>query len=217
MQRTQRAHRNANVSAAAATVAPLLQLKRAARKANTLARLARAQELYERALAAAELAQPHDSLVIAALLEELCMTHQLAKQANVSSRAGAACTEVMLRLLHLLHKRWQAGTLFAPTAEEVAYLVEDEYPYNCICLRRCAARSFSSARQVTLWRCIEFLRCAHLQRRRRACAPCMVRCVRRSRRTRAACCIDTRAQGKRGQPWRRRLFLRFSHERRAAL
>jgi hypothetical protein len=34
-----------------------------------------------------------------------------------------------VRLLHLLRARWQAGTLFAPTAEEVAYLVEDEYPF----------------------------------------------------------------------------------------
>jgi hypothetical protein len=33
-----------------------------------------------------------------------------------------------LRSLHLLHARWQAGTLFSPTAEETAYLVEDEYP-----------------------------------------------------------------------------------------
>ncbi len=44
--------------AAAATVAPLLKLKRAAEKTENLSRYARAVELYERALAAAELAQP---------------------------------------------------------------------------------------------------------------------------------------------------------------
>jgi hypothetical protein len=75
----QRAHEGADAAAAAAaaaaTVAPLLQLKRAAQKAENLARFARAVELYERALAAAELAQPHDSLVTAALVNELRLTH----------------------------------------------------------------------------------------------------------------------------------------------
>jgi hypothetical protein len=67
---------------AAATVAPLLQLKRAAEKVVQLARFSRAQELYERALAAAELAQPRDSLVIASLLDALANAHP-------SSRADA--------------------------------------------------------------------------------------------------------------------------------
>jgi hypothetical protein len=53
----ERAHGGANATptAAAATVAPLLKLKRAAEKAEKLARLSRAVELYERAIAAAEL------------------------------------------------------------------------------------------------------------------------------------------------------------------
>jgi hypothetical protein len=104
-------------------VAPLLQLRRAAQKADKLSRFARAAELFERALAAAELALPRDSLVIAALLDELGM-------ANPSSPADAERNmELKLRLLHLLHARWQAGTLFSPTAEETAYLVEDDYPW----------------------------------------------------------------------------------------
>jgi hypothetical protein len=114
--------------AAAATVAPLLQLKRAAQKSLSLARYARAVELFERALAAAELAQPRDSLVIAALLDELHIAHCNAVEANPNSPAAAEGMELGLRLLCLLHARWQAGTLFAPTAEETAYLVEDDYP-----------------------------------------------------------------------------------------
>jgi hypothetical protein len=72
-------------AAAAATVAPLLQLTRAARKAETLSRFSRALELHERALAAAELALPRDSLIIAALLAEQEATHYMASCANASS------------------------------------------------------------------------------------------------------------------------------------
>jgi hypothetical protein len=114
--------------AAAATVAPLLQLKRAVRKAQQLSRYSRMAELFARALAAAELAQPRKSLVVAALLYDSAFVHTLASQANPSICADAKRVELKLRLLHLLHERWQAGTLFAPTAEEVAYLLEDEYP-----------------------------------------------------------------------------------------
>jgi hypothetical protein len=119
---------DAAAAAAAATVARLLLLKRAAKKAKMLSRFARAVELYERALAAAELALPRDSLIIAALLSELRAAHDRAAQANASSAAAAQSVEFRQRLLHLLHLRWQAGTLFAPTAEEVAYLVEGEFP-----------------------------------------------------------------------------------------
>jgi hypothetical protein len=114
--------------AAAATVAPLLQLKRAAQKSLSLARYARAVELFERALAAAELAQPRDSLVIA-LLDKLDIAHCNAVEANPNSLATAERVELGLRSFLLLHARWQAGTLFAPTAEETAYLAEEEYPY----------------------------------------------------------------------------------------
>jgi hypothetical protein len=127
MQRARESADAATAAAAAATVAPLLQLKRAANKANTLARFARAQELFERALAAAELALPRDSLVIAALLDSLIITHS-----HVAEDATGPTTHkrmaVKLRLLDLLHTRWQAGTLFSPTEEETAYLLEDEYP-----------------------------------------------------------------------------------------
>jgi hypothetical protein len=56
MQHAHGQERAAAPAAPAATVATLLQLKRAAKKAFTLSRFARAVELYERALAAAELA-----------------------------------------------------------------------------------------------------------------------------------------------------------------
>jgi hypothetical protein len=126
----QRAHENADAAAvaAAATVAPLLQLRRAAKKAEKLARYARAVELYERALAAAELALPRDSFIIAALLDELITTFHRAAQVNPSSAETAERIESSLRLLLLLHARWRAGTFFSPTPEEVAYFVEDEYP-----------------------------------------------------------------------------------------
>jgi hypothetical protein len=131
----QHAHGGADAAAAAAaaaTVAPLLQLKRAANKAEKLARFARALELYERAIAAAELAQPRDSLVIAALLNYLIIVRFIAEQASPTSSPAEAARkqmELRLRLLYLLHARSQAGTLFTPTAEETAYLVEGEYPW----------------------------------------------------------------------------------------
>jgi hypothetical protein len=118
----------AAAAAAATAVAPLLQLKRAAAKAESLERHSRALELYERALAAAELAQPRDSLIIAAMLDEQRITRMRAAQGTASSSAVAVTADLNQRLFPLLHARWQAGTLFTPTAEETAYLVEDEYP-----------------------------------------------------------------------------------------
>ncbi len=133
---------DATATAAAATVAPLLQLKRAAMKANKLARFARAVELLERAIAAAELAQPHNSLVIAALLNALQLAYtRILLQARHDTVAAADAMDAggvaLVRSLFLLHARWQAGTLFAPTAEEIAYLVEDEYP--CLPAQLCGA------------------------------------------------------------------------------
>jgi hypothetical protein len=118
----------AAAAAAAATVAPLVRLKRAAGQSNKLARFARAVELYERALAAAELAQPRNSLIIAALLDDLVITHYRAAQATPHNSAVADRMALRQRSFYLLHARWQAGTLFAPTVEETAYLVEDEHP-----------------------------------------------------------------------------------------
>jgi hypothetical protein len=77
------------------------------------------------------MALPRDSLVIAALLDELgttLITHNLASQAIPNSPAAAELMELPLRSFHLLDARWQAGMLFAPTAEETAYFVEGEYP-----------------------------------------------------------------------------------------
>jgi hypothetical protein len=139
---------DATAAAAAATVAPLLQLRRAADKAENLARFSRAVELYKRALAAAELAQPRDSLIIAALLDSLFITlitsHKniMAQAENETAAAnvrglGPELAEVNLRSLLLLRARWQAGTLFVPTAEEVAYLVEDNDP--CLPAQMCGA------------------------------------------------------------------------------
>jgi hypothetical protein len=130
MQRARGSADAAAAAAAAAKVAPLLQLKRAAKKADKLARFSRAVELCERALAAAELALPRDSLIIAALRNnELSAKQNRAAQAIPSSSAAAVRMALIPRMLHQLHARWQAGTLFSPTAEEVAYLAEDEYPY----------------------------------------------------------------------------------------
>jgi hypothetical protein len=117
----------AAAAAAAATVAPLLQLKRAAEKAQELARFSRALELRERALAAAALALPRDSLIISALLSEQYKTHFHASGADFDSPASVEMVELR-RSLPLLHARWQAGTLFLPTAEDVAFLMADEWP-----------------------------------------------------------------------------------------
>jgi hypothetical protein len=107
----QRAHGSADAATAAA-VAPLLQLKRAARKAQELSRFARAVELSERALAAAELALPADSLIIAALLHDSSMARQniFMQTEDVSTLADANVlamaadeAELRKRSLHLLH------------------------------------------------------------------------------------------------------------------
>jgi hypothetical protein len=145
--------------AVAATVAPLLQLKRAAKKALKLSRYARAMELYERAIAAAELAQPRDSLIIAALLDELDGAHfhpmMRAFRDNTPAAACFAITadsaELKLRSLLLLHARWQAGTLFAPTAEETTYLLEDEYPH--LPAQMCGAFTFISVAKDIIISC----------------------------------------------------------------
>jgi hypothetical protein len=62
------------------------------------------------------------------MLDELTTTQHYAADANASSTAEAETLRLRLRSLHLLHARWQAGTLFSPTAEETAILLEQEYP-----------------------------------------------------------------------------------------
>jgi hypothetical protein len=59
----------------------------------------------------------------------LFVAQQLASQSNLHSSAAAALASLATwnqRSLHLLHARWLAGMLFAPTAEEVTHLAEDE-------------------------------------------------------------------------------------------
>jgi hypothetical protein len=104
MQRARESADAATATAAAATAAPLLQLRRAAQKADTISRFSRAVELYERAIAVAELALPCNSLVVAALLSELRAAHHRAARANPSSAARTQM-ELTLRALHLLHAR----------------------------------------------------------------------------------------------------------------
>jgi hypothetical protein len=47
--------------------------------------------------------------------------------ASVPEAAATPSAVEKLRLLHILHVRWQAGTLFLPTAEETVYLPDDEW------------------------------------------------------------------------------------------
>jgi hypothetical protein len=184
--------------AVAATVAPLLQLKRAAQKAWKLARYARAVELYERAIAAAELAMPRNSLVVAALLSELGSMHYSASQANPGSPASAESVEEMKqRVFHLLHARSQAGTLFAPTAEEVAYLAED-VSSSLPAQVRGAFFYIGVAQDMVEEDRRRVFRRARLLRRTPACKVFVVPCAQRWRWKRAACWSATRARGKRG-------------------
>jgi hypothetical protein len=138
--------RNARMAAAAAdTVAPLLRLERATWQAFELARFARALELSERALAAAEATLPGDSLVLAQLLHTVsrCRTHYTDDVLAAAQtpgcvdalRAAWARDEQALalsqRCLALLHARWRAGTLFSLTPEEAAFFGEHGLKMPC--------------------------------------------------------------------------------------
>jgi hypothetical protein len=146
----QRAHGGTDAAAAAAvaTVTPLLQLRRAAEKAEKLARFSRAVELCERALAAAEVAQPRGSLIVASLLDELVNTRFRSPLTKPEGIDAAEATELKVRSLHLLHARWQAGTLFTPTAEEVAFYVENEEPH--LPAQMCGAYTYIRAAEDVL-------------------------------------------------------------------
>jgi hypothetical protein len=125
-------------TAAADTVAPLLRLECAIRRAFELRRFARALGISERELAAAEATLPDDSLVVAYLLQHV--SHwRTAYAEDVVAAAAAAQTfgyadaltaawareeQALLqsqRCLALLHARWRAGTLFSLTPEEAAF------------------------------------------------------------------------------------------------
>jgi hypothetical protein len=132
-------HEAAAAAAAAEKVAPLLQLKRAAGHAFNLGRLARAVELYERAVAAAEATLPRDSLITAGCIADA--KSMRIEQATAAVQGGNtplacgvlaaawSCDKQILVLsqhcLSLCTHRFRAGTLFTPTPEEVAYFAED--------------------------------------------------------------------------------------------
>jgi hypothetical protein len=140
LQQRRRMHRSTHVSAddgsAAAAVAPLLKLRRAAEAALRLGRFVRVVELRERELAAAQAALPHDSLVVARLMDDVVGSRttqhvNLEDTATVSGDAQAAfraawrddarALPLARDALAIYHARWRAGTLLAPRAEERAY------------------------------------------------------------------------------------------------
>ncbi len=138
-------------AAVAAVVAPLLQLKRAAQKAAKLARFARALELHKRTLAAAELALPRDALSIAALLDQMRITHRdMTTQANddktLARALGAESIQMIVRSFQLLHARWQAGSFSLPRRRRWHIWRRTSIR---VCLRKCAARTSTSVRQMT--------------------------------------------------------------------
>jgi hypothetical protein len=144
MQRTQAdAARAEATTAAAELVAPLLQLSYAADNACDLMRHARALELRERALAAAEALPllPCDSLVMALLYsvatartlmreDVVAVAHTQARFAVLAEvwRMDARALHLAQRALALYHTRWRAGTLLTLQPEERAFLVDDERP-----------------------------------------------------------------------------------------
>jgi hypothetical protein len=125
-------------AAAADTVAPLLRLERATWQAFELARFARALELSERALAAAEASLPGDSIVVAYLLqrvshwrtqytEDVLASMQTPGHFHALTAAWARDEQALAlsqRCLALLHARWRVGTLFSLTPEEAAFFTD---------------------------------------------------------------------------------------------
>jgi hypothetical protein len=124
----------AHAATAADAVAAVVQLDNAAVEAEELGRTARAVELRERTLAAAEASLPADSIVIVDLLHSLATFKLDAAREPVIARgvnADAATAQAFgsdERLLSLSRKalmlcdaRFRAGTLFTPTPEEDAF------------------------------------------------------------------------------------------------
>jgi hypothetical protein len=128
-------------AAAAAAVAPLLELRRAAHEAAERSRTARALELHDRALAAAEASQPPESLIVAMLVSEaatgrvvkaggdrLFLDASMARRddrhhlAQAAWRSDEQLLPLSQRGLALLHARWRDGTLFALTPAEQAFV-----------------------------------------------------------------------------------------------
>jgi hypothetical protein len=113
-------------------VVPLLQLWHAVDVAGNRMRMTRAVELYERTLAAAEATLPRDSLIIARLLNDVVYARTMREDVLVATdvqeawaaawrREQAVVVPQSQRCLTLLHARWRAGTLLAPTPDELAF------------------------------------------------------------------------------------------------
>jgi hypothetical protein len=135
-------------AAAADTMAPLLRLGRHVQQAFELARFARARELSERALAAAEATLPGDSLVVAHL-QQVVIQLRTAYTEDVVAAAAHHTTPGYLdalaaawardeqvlplsqRCLALLHARWRAGALFALTLEEAGFFADSGLSMPC--------------------------------------------------------------------------------------
>jgi hypothetical protein len=127
---------------AADTVAPLLRLNRATKQAFELARFARALELSERALAAAEATLPGDSLVVAHLLMIVIQFRTTYTQDVVAAARMSDYTDALKvawvrdeqalplsqRCLAPLHARWRDGALLSLTPEEAAFFAALKKP-----------------------------------------------------------------------------------------
>jgi hypothetical protein len=145
---------------AAASLAQLLSLKRAALQAMALGRTERAAELNARQLAAAEASQPADSLITAFLLRGI-VSAQLAQGSMAAMLAGpsafadmwrtnAALLGSSKRCLALLHRRWAAGALWSATSEaEKAFFADEEDPRDTEFLG--AEAYFVCARDAIRW------------------------------------------------------------------
>jgi hypothetical protein len=140
MHRTARGKAGAAARDPAATVAPLRRLYDAGITATRMERHARAEELYARAVAAAEAALPAAadggttgaSLIMSTLLRAQYIARTAAAAGNVeqddatsarirASLQGAESTALLVRARDIGRARWRAGTLFEPTPEETAF------------------------------------------------------------------------------------------------
>jgi hypothetical protein len=133
---------HASPPAAVTTMAQLAQLVNAGHKAHDYRRRARALELYERALAAAEAMLPHNSLVIASLLHTVSINRVKVRHyaacagsddaimlttsaVRAAMRDDAFAVQLTRRALVILHAHWRAGTL-------IDVLTPDEREYFAI-------------------------------------------------------------------------------------
>jgi hypothetical protein len=140
MHRTARGKAGAAARDPAATVAPLRRLYDAGITATRMERHARAEELYARAVAAAQAALPaaadggttRASLIMSTLLRAQYIARTAAAAGNVeqdgatsarirTSLQDAESTALLVRARDIARARWHAGTLFEPTPEETAF------------------------------------------------------------------------------------------------